>query len=89
MESIEPKYFIETMFFSVGEFSEMHYALYANTTLFSVWVSYAELYNEKVYDLLDTVIVGKNTRRKASTLLQDKNGFVYIKGMNAKKLNLS
>lgn len=67
----------------------MHYALYANTTLFSVWVSYAELYNEKVYDLLDTVIVGKNTRRKASTLLQDKNGFVYIKGMNAKKLNLS
>lgn len=53
----------------------------SSSTLYSVWVSFAELYNERVYDLLDTSTFGKNKRRKELKLMQDRNGYVYIKGI--------
>lgn len=55
--------------------------MYTNTTLYSLWVSYAELYNERVYDLLDCSTITKNKRRKELKLMQDRNGYSYIKGI--------
>ena len=50
-----------------------------NNVLYSVWVSFAEIYNERVYDLFESVTRGK--RRKEMKLLTDKEGRVYIKGI--------
>lgn len=49
---------------------------------FSVWVSFAEIYNEQIYDLLEPVPKKKkNYRRPCLKLSEDKNGSPYIKGM--------
>lgn len=56
--------------------------MFTNTTLYSLWVSYAELYNERVYDLLDCSTISKNKRRKELKLMQDRNGYSYIKGVD-------
>ena len=45
---------------------------------FSVWVCFAEIYNEQVYDLLDPLT--RNSKRKVLTLREDRNGNPYIKG---------
>ena len=47
---------------------------------FSVWVSFAEVYNEYIYDLLEPLPKKKNSRRVALQLREDKNGSPYIKG---------
>ena len=48
---------------------------------FSVWVSFAEIYNEQIYDLLELVPQKKkNYRRPCLKLSEDKNGSPYIKG---------
>jgi len=48
---------------------------------FSVWVSFAEIYNEQVYDLLDPMPRKKNARRTVLKLSDDRNGSPYIKGL--------
>ena len=48
---------------------------------YSVWISYAELYNEMIYDLLEPIPKKKNVRRPTLTLRQDQNGNPYIKGI--------
>ncbi|CAL8137294.1 unnamed protein product [Orchesella dallaii] len=55
--------------------------MHSDSTLYSVWVSYAELYNERVYDLLDNSTFSKSKRRKELKLMQDRNGFVYVKDL--------
>ena len=46
---------------------------------YSVWVSYAEIYNEFIYDLLgDAPVKGKP--RQALKLQEDKNHNQFIKG---------
>ena len=47
---------------------------------FSVWVSFAEIYNEYVYDLLDPTPLGKGKKRPTLKLGDDKKGNPYIKG---------
>lgn len=47
---------------------------------FSVWVSFAEIYNEQIYDLLVPVPKKKNARRQCLKLSEDRNGSPYIKG---------
>lgn len=47
---------------------------------FSVWVSFAEIYNEQIFDLLESVPKKKNARRICLKLSEDKNGSPYIKG---------
>ena len=47
---------------------------------FSVWVSFAEIYNEKIFDLLEPCPTGKGIKRKNLRLGDDKNGNPYIKG---------
>ncbi|XP_077992075.1 uncharacterized protein LOC144446196 [Glandiceps talaboti] len=48
---------------------------------FSVWVSFAEIYNEYIYDLLEPMPKGKKARRQTLKLSEDKNGSIYIKGL--------
>ena len=47
---------------------------------FSVWVSFAEIYNETVYDLLEPCPTGKGKKRTTLRLGDDTNGNPYIKG---------
>ena len=47
---------------------------------FSIWVSYAEIYNEYVYDLLEPLPKKKNAKRAILQLREDKHGVPYIKG---------
>ena len=47
---------------------------------FSVWVSFAEIYNETIYDLLEPCPPGKDEKRTTLRLGNDTNGNHYIKG---------
>ena len=47
---------------------------------FSVWVSFAEIYNEQVFDLLEPLPKKKNAKRNILQLREDKNGVPYVKG---------
>ncbi|XP_071479037.1 uncharacterized protein [Diadema antillarum] len=48
---------------------------------FSIWVSFAEIYNEYTYDLLEPLPKEKKVRRQALKLAEDKHGSIYIKGL--------
>ncbi|XP_052821444.1 kinesin-like protein KIF20B isoform X3 [Mya arenaria] len=48
---------------------------------FSVWVSFAEIYNEQIYDLLVPLAKKKNARRTCLKLSEDRNGSPYIKDL--------
>ena len=45
---------------------------------FSIWVSFAEIYNEFIYDLLDKI---PQQKRRVLRLSDDPNGNVFIKGL--------
>ncbi|XP_076317117.1 uncharacterized protein LOC143229132 isoform X2 [Tachypleus tridentatus] len=47
--------------------------------LFSVWISFAEIYNECIFDLLEPLTQGR--KRNTLRLAEDRNGNVYIKGL--------
>ena len=47
---------------------------------FAIWVSFAEIYNEYIYDLLEAIPKGKKVRRQPLKLSEDKNGQIFIKG---------
>ncbi|XP_062986824.1 kinesin-like protein KIF20A [Elgaria multicarinata webbii] len=51
------------------------------TTLSSVWVSFFEIYNEYVYDLLDLLPALKNQKRKILRICEDQAGNSYIKDL--------
>ncbi|KAJ6667811.1 hypothetical protein lerEdw1_016132 [Lerista edwardsae] len=64
-----------------------HWAEPANVTLmaqedvqFSIWVSFFEIYNELVYDLLETT--GSTRKRSALRLCEDQTGNPYVKDLN-------
>lgn len=46
----------------------------------SIWVSYFEIYNEFVYDLLEPLPSGPNRKRTTLRLCEDRNGSPYVKG---------
>lgn len=48
-------------------------------TKFSVWVSFCEIYNENIHDLLEAVPSGA-PRRTALRLSQDVKGNAFVKG---------
>ncbi|KAL4221164.1 hypothetical protein ACF0H5_019423 [Mactra antiquata] len=54
---------------------------------FSVWVSFAEIYNEQIYDLLEPMPKQKNARRACLKLSEDKSGSPYIKGLKHIQVN--
>ena len=47
---------------------------------FAVWVSFAEIYNEVIFDLLEPCPMGKGKKRTTLRLGDDSNGNPYIKG---------
>ncbi|XP_048577376.1 kinesin-like protein KIF20B isoform X3 [Nematostella vectensis] len=48
---------------------------------FSIWVSFAEIYNELIYDLLEPCPEGKGKKRPTLKLGDDKHGNPYVKGL--------
>ncbi|XP_070697167.1 kinesin-like protein KIF20B [Pempheris klunzingeri] len=55
-------------------------------TKFSVWVSFCEIYNENIHDLLEVVPSGA-TRRTALRLSQDVKGNAYVKDLRWVQVN--
>ncbi|XP_021938370.1 kinesin-like protein KIF20A isoform X2 [Zootermopsis nevadensis] len=55
-------------------------AIESEEVVFSIWVSFAEVYNENVYDLLEPMEL-KKQKRQNLVLGEDKKGQVYIKGL--------
>ena len=47
---------------------------------FSVWVSFVEVYNEQIFDLLEPLPKKKGAKRSVLQLREDKNGVPYVKG---------
>ncbi|XP_025078007.1 kinesin-like protein KIF20B isoform X3 [Pomacea canaliculata] len=54
---------------------------------FSVWVSFAEIYNEQIFDLLEPMPRKNNARRPVLKLSEDRRGSPYIKGL--KEINVT
>lgn len=48
---------------------------------FGMWVSFMEIYNELMYDLLDLTPIGKGKKRATLKLGDDKMGKPYVKGL--------
>ncbi|XP_028407464.1 kinesin-like protein KIF20A [Dendronephthya gigantea] len=55
---------------------------------FSVWISFAEIYNEYIYDLLEPISMNKETRRRTPLKVgDDREGNPYIKGLTEIHVN--
>lgn len=48
----------------------------------SVWISFCEIYNEYVYDLLNVLSTSKTQKRRVLRICEDQGGNSYIKGNN-------
>ncbi|KAM6379679.1 kinesin-like protein KIF20A [Pluvialis apricaria] len=49
---------------------------------FSIWVSFFEIYNELIYDLLEQALPGQNRKRQTLRLCEDQTGNPYVKDLN-------
>ncbi|NWQ96734.1 KI20A protein, partial [Burhinus bistriatus] len=49
---------------------------------FSIWVSFFEIYNELIYDLLERASPGQNRKRQTLRLCEDQTGNPYVKDLN-------
>ncbi|NWI01408.1 KI20A protein, partial [Tichodroma muraria] len=49
---------------------------------FSIWVSFFEIYNELIYDLLEPALPGQNRKRQTLRLCEDQTGSPYVKDLN-------
>uniref|UniRef100_A0A8C3PJE8 Kinesin-like protein n=1 Tax=Calidris pygmaea TaxID=425635 RepID=A0A8C3PJE8_9CHAR len=49
---------------------------------FSIWVSFFEIYNEFIYDLLEQAPPGQNRKRQTLRLCEDQTGNPYVKDLN-------
>ncbi|KFP74617.1 PREDICTED: kinesin-like protein KIF20A isoform X2 [Apaloderma vittatum] len=49
---------------------------------FCIWVSFFEIYNELIYDLLEPVLSGQNRKRQTLRLCEDQTGNPYVKDLN-------
>ncbi|CAL4091661.1 unnamed protein product, partial [Meganyctiphanes norvegica] len=50
-------------------------------SVYAIFVSFAEIYNEYIYDLLEKMPASKKMKRSALMLGEDRNGAIYIKGL--------
>lgn len=50
------------------------------STIYAVFVSFAEIYNEYIFDLLEKISIAKGNKRNTLMLGEDRNGAIYIKG---------
>ncbi|XP_069756699.1 kinesin-like protein KIF20B isoform X2 [Narcine bancroftii] len=66
---------------NASDFAEYKVAVRAPERIrFSIWVSFCEIYNETLYDLLDPVPC-KYQKRKILRLVQDSKGNIYVKDL--------
>ncbi|NWW78614.1 KI20A protein, partial [Climacteris rufus] len=49
---------------------------------FSIWVSFFEIYNELIYDLLEPALAGQKGKRQTLRLCEDQTGNPYVKDLN-------
>ncbi|NXP44567.1 KI20A protein, partial [Heliornis fulica] len=49
---------------------------------FSIWVSFFEIYNELIYDLLEPALPGQKRKRQTLRLCEDQTGNPYVKDLN-------
>ncbi|KFP71272.1 PREDICTED: kinesin-like protein KIF20A [Acanthisitta chloris] len=49
---------------------------------FSIWVSFFEIYNELIYDLLELTPPGQNRKRQTLRLCEDQTGNPYVRDLN-------
>ncbi|NWS65581.1 KI20A protein, partial [Crotophaga sulcirostris] len=49
---------------------------------YSIWVSFFEIYNELIYDLLEPALLSQNSKRKTLRLCEDQTGSPYVKDLN-------
>ncbi|XP_057267992.1 kinesin-like protein KIF20A [Pezoporus wallicus] len=49
---------------------------------FSIWVSFFEIYNEFIYDLLEPALSGQSRKRQTLRLCEDQTGNPYVKDLN-------
>ncbi|KFV13727.1 Kinesin-like KIF20A [Tauraco erythrolophus] len=49
---------------------------------FSIWVSFFEIYNELIYDLLEPASPSQNRKRQTLRLCEDQTGNPYVKDLN-------
>jgi hypothetical protein len=59
---------------------------------YAIWISFAEIYNESIYDLLEKIPAPKRKgdkppKRNALKLAEDKNGSIYVRGLKEVKVN--
>ena len=47
---------------------------------FTLWVAFFEIYNESVYDLLQTASGPKSKKRVALRVCEDRAGSAYVRG---------
>ncbi|NWR47143.1 KI20A protein, partial [Regulus satrapa] len=60
-----------------------HISLTNPDVQFSIWVSFFEIYNELIYDLLEPAPVpGQNRKRQTLRLCEDQTGSPYVKDLN-------
>ncbi|KAG8431654.1 hypothetical protein GDO86_020572 [Hymenochirus boettgeri] len=52
-----------------------------NSVKYSVWISFCEIYNESIYDLLDPISGDKFYKRKTLRLALDLKGFSFVKDL--------
>lgn len=58
---------------------------------YAIWISFAEIYNENIFDLLEKIPaakrLGDKPKRNPLRLAEDKNGSIYIRGIKEIKVN--
>ncbi|XP_065704933.1 kinesin-like protein KIF20A [Patagioenas fasciata] len=54
----------------------------AGDVQFSIWVSFFEIYNELIYDLLEPPLSGQNRKKQTLRLCEDQTGNPYVKDLN-------
>ncbi len=58
---------------------------------YAVWISFAEIYNENIFDLLEKIPPAKRKgdrpKRSPLKLAEDRNGSIYVKGLKEIKVN--
>lgn len=56
-------------------------AVSGDRSQFALWVSFYEIYNESVYDLLQASLTSKTQRRTALRVCEDSAGNSYVRGV--------
>lgn len=51
------------------------------SSMYAVWLSFAEIYNDNIYDLLDFTEDTSSRNNRPLKLIGDKNGITYVKGL--------